>query len=834
MAINKEKDYTCKTIRTPLYTKRLLNSLLLRLIVILLVQMAYEGYAQEIYVHTKDEPLSSVLKTLHQNYGIQVSFNAKLLENCLITTHQTFKSSAEALNYLTKQCNYTCKALNGVFVILPKAKTSKPRTRYRLYTYQGQVRDRANKETLPFASIVINNTSILTDVEGNFSYNCRDSIVQMLVSHLGYFSIDTLVRPSSQLKIDLYPSVAKLQEIMVLSTKHIKIVNTEQKSGISKLNNPKTPYLPGSTNNSIFSFLRLQSGILASGEQTKDYILWGSYKGQTHILFDGITIFNTSGYNDQVGTINPLFIKDIEVLKGGYGVDIGDRVGGIVNITSKSGQKDTSIYQITGTQQMFNGYANIELTSNSTFQVGGRLVFPNILQYSGAVEWPLLFFGDLTAKYTYKFDKFNRVSVTVLGDLDYSEINRTVELDSQVINSFSFRQRRISSLGGFSAHYTKKWLKLGITTTKLAYSQLQSEYNTGLFTGDSTTNIFSEKVTNGISELETRIDHRLPTFKQHSLSIGVRLVYNRSNIKHSLIREFLNEAQQGVRLGAYVKDEISWADFLTIRLGIRFDLPLRQRMRPFVQPRVEIVVSPTAQWKVNFAYGIFHQFITENALLDPFRNYAYHWSVTDNEGIPVLKGMHYLGGISCRYRYWSARLEGYYKNTESILQFGRAPNNRDLTTLIGQAQSFGLDIKLAAHFRNQRIWAAYTLSKSKESFSPYFSTRAPHDQRHEFKVAGMFNIESFFFSVNYVYGSGFPNTKNLDSDENIRPYSRFDIGFLYKVEMNKLDIDIGLSILNLLNTPNVRYDNFVNFPDDKSEYLGAIPITPTIFMNFKF
>lgn len=234
------------------------------------------------------------------------------------------------------------------------------------------------------------------------------------------------------------------------------------------------------------------------------------------------------------------------------------------------------------------------------------------------------------------------------------------------------------------------------------------------------------------------------------------------------------------------------------------------------------------------AYGIYNQFITENALVDPFRNYTYHWSVTDDRLIPVPQAMHYVTGVSCQYRFWSCRLEGYYKALSNVFQFGRDETTGGLTTLIGEGASYGLDLKVAAHFKNQRIWAAYTLSKSDEKFETQLLNRAPHDQRHEFKIAGMFNVKSFFFSVNYVYGSGFPNTKNLTSQQNIKPYSRLDLGFLYKLEMDRLNIDFGLSLLNLLNTANVRYNNFVNFPDDTSEYLEGIPLTPTLFMNFRF
>lgn len=803
-------------------------------VVILSLLMAYQSYAQEVYIQAKSEPLSQLLKRLNESYGIQFSFNARLLHNCLITVDKTFESPSKTLDYLTEECNCQYKSINGVFAII--AKRSLPKKEFistRRYSYQGQIIDIDNREPLPFASVQINQTNIITDAEGNFSYYSRDSIARLVVTHLGYFAVDTPITARRHLKIGLYPTIAELQEITVLSTQKLKIINPESKAGLSKLNNTETPFLPGSTNNSLFSFLRLQSGVLASGEQTKDYILWGSYKGQTHVLFDDITIFNTSSYNDQIGTINPFFIKDIEILKGGYNVDIGDRVGGVVSLTSKTGQTDTSLYHITGTERLFNGYANIGLNSRSNLQVGGRLVFSNLLQFSLGIT-PIYAFGDLTGKYSYQFDNGDVFKITMLGDLDYSDIHKNIEVDSSVSEGFNFQQKRISTLMGGSMVYTRKWKKIGITTGQLIYSQFQSEYNTGISTLDSTTNIFSEKVANGISELTVRVKHSLPAFRHHNLSGCLYFIYNRSNIKHNFIRDFRNLAEHGPRLGMYIKDEISWWKFLVLRPGIRLDLPLRVKTRPFIQPRIEALFIPSRQWKINLAYGLYHQFISENALVDALRNYTYHWSVADGDSIPVPVAMHYVAGISCQYQYWSCKVEGYYKDTRNILQFGGKQGTGELDRLIGRGTSYGLDIKFAAHFKNQRIWAAYTFSRANEQFGSLAMTRAPHDQRHEFKIAGMFNIKSFFFSINYVYGSGFPNTKNLFSQQNTISYSRLDVGFLYKLRLRKLDIDFGLSILNLLNRPNVRYNNFVNFPDNTSEYLQGTSFSPTLFMNFNF
>ena len=78
--------------------------------------------------------------------------------------------------------------------------------------------------------------------------------------------------------------------------------------GLVQLNNIGSQFIRGINNNIVFNNLRMYPGIMASGESTSNYIIWGGYPGQGHITFDGITLFSSSGMNGNMGIINPLII----------------------------------------------------------------------------------------------------------------------------------------------------------------------------------------------------------------------------------------------------------------------------------------------------------------------------------------------------------------------------------------------------------------------------------------------------------------------------------------------------------------------------------------------
>ena len=85
------------------------------------------------------------------------------------------------------------------------------------------------------------------------------------------------------------------------------MMNQGIRPGLLRINHKSALSIPGSGDNSVFSVLRLQPGILASGEQSNNLVIWGSYSGQSSVLFDGITLFGLKSYSDNISAVNPSF-----------------------------------------------------------------------------------------------------------------------------------------------------------------------------------------------------------------------------------------------------------------------------------------------------------------------------------------------------------------------------------------------------------------------------------------------------------------------------------------------------------------------------------------------
>jgi hypothetical protein len=193
-------------------------------------------------------------------------------------------------------------------------------------------------------------------------------------------------------------------------------------------------------------------------------------------------------------------------------------------------------------------------------------------------------------------------------------------------------------------------------------------------------------------------------------------------------------------------------------------------------------------------------------------------------------------------------VEGYYKTTTGITRYVNIWRLGIQDVYQGDARMYGMDLQVKQYFRKHEAWASYSLSKTEEHF-PFMPDDvdyrdAPQDQRHEIKGALLLNFSPFFFSTNYVYGSGFRsppsiyNSPENDDPEERYPYSRLDVAFIYRHSIKSYHFELGISILNVLNHENIKYSNVIRIPDSPTSSISihaeAVPFTPTIYLNMAF
>jgi hypothetical protein len=825
------------------------------LILLLLLSIPIITFSQQVKIDAKEKPLNEVLIGISNTYGTQISFDDRNLSRYKITLEKTYGSPEDAIRQIISDLPLDIIKNEDVFVIIPKKNPDKPRS----LSITGQVLEKGTHEPLPYSHVIINGNGIASDLRGSFTYlSSTDSIFEIKASHLGYYILDTLVYGNASLKFLLTPSIIGLTEVVIKNSIVERSTLVGREAGMMKLNHQVANFLPGFGDNSVFNLLRLQPGILASGEQTNELIIWGCYEGQSKVIFDGFTIYGLKNFNDNISAFNPLMAKDMEVYKGGYDARFGERVGGIVNITGKNGNTEKTSFSVNLNNMTMNGMVEIPMFKTGSLIIALRHTYYEL--YNPGDVNSLL--GNRKGK-----DSTSSVDVNIVPDYRFRDLNikysaRIRDRDLFYVSLYSGNDRfsyaidepvnnivitknteEHNTQSGGAIYYGKSWRNGYSTNFSLNYSVLRSNFSDELIVErvhqQQTNQVKDLDAENVVRENTLQVDNRFPVHHSHVLEGGMIFKANRIE----LMEDTFNIVQASIydearRLTLFFQDNITIKKIMDFKAGFRITQALDLE-KFYFEPRLSLSLKMGESIKINAAWGIYKQFITKSSVLDDLGNYRYIWTVCDNEDIPVLSSNHYVLGTSYNRNDFTVSLEGYFKDITGLTRYVRNTASNIEGIYEGFGRSYGMDLMVKKDYRGHSAWVAYSLSKTEEIFE-YFKEeeyrRAPQDQRHEVKLAALANLDPFYVSADYVFGSGFPSLPSiLDGDEDNLTYSRLDVSFIYKFLDRRLKGEIGLSVLNVMNTQNIKYANFERIATNQTNsvniYSEAIPITPALYFK---
>lgn len=824
-----------------------------------LLMLFSASYAQQdiIVVDASHEPLNKILIGLRKRYNLNLSFDDKQLSKYNITIHQSFDTPEAVIGRLLKNTPLTFSVQNNVIVIWTRPSDKKQKQQK--HFLQGYLKDIKSGEPLVYSHILTSNNSSISDVNGYFNTVINSTKpVDAIFSHLGYYILDTVILPDTMNYIFLYPASIRLSEVKVTG-KHVDFISQiGQKPGIIRLNSKVASHLPGYGDNAVFNLLRLQPGILASGEQTNNMIIWGSYAGQSKVVFDEFTIYGLSNFNDNISSFNPLLVNDITVMKGGYDSKYGGRVGGVVDITGITGntKKVSGVFSINN--MTINSKLEIPIAQQASLVIATRHTYFNLYK---PVNYPVrtadtanpagisikvipkYTFRDLNIKYSGTTKKNNHYFISLYGsnDIFNYNINDTVQFRRIEKNVAEHN----TQLGG-SLFFGKRWQNNGVSNFIFSFSSLQKYYSNNynikkLYNGQ-VNEIAQTESANKMNEAALKVENHFLISEYHTFEFGGGVESNKSILQVDTFDITLSNINiSAARLYQYFQDIISVGNKISVKPGIRVTQAFYLR-RIYFEPRISAIYKPSPAWNFSLAWGLYNQYIAQTSTVDQQGNYRFLWTICDNKNIPVLKAMHTVVGASFTRNGYIVSLEGFYKTISGLSRFVQYKSIIAPNIYQGNGHSYGMDIMIKKDYRGSSFWVAYSLSHTTEKFDYYPNLsyrRAPQDQLHEIKVGAVINLSPFYLSADYVYGSGFPITfNNHQKIQKEYPYSRLDGAAAWRFLNKKIQGEFGISVLNILNTQNIKFSNFEKIPLNQTSsiniYAAAIPFTPTLYLKISF
>jgi hypothetical protein len=791
-----------------------------------------------------------------KEYGVQISFDDRQLSRYPVTVHRDFESAGEAIQFLLDPLPLGYEIIGGVYIIFNQEVVPE-KVEYRI---SGRITDRLTGEPLPYSNLRINGHGTTTDFSGHFSYSSTDSPgFELMISHLGYYLLDTTIQAGRNHVIGLMPSVYELEEINVQGSTIERSGQVGETTGEMRLNHKIAGRLPGNGDDAVFNFLRLQPGIMAAGEQSSEMIIWGGYSGDSQLLFDGFTIFGPRNFNDNISFVNPFMTKEIRVLKGGYPAAYGERVGGIVEVTGIEGNRLKPTFNLNVNNMTVSGMASLPFRQKAAITAAFRHTYYNIYDasdlgiLSGREEsspgsgidvtvTPKYRFRDANLKYAGSTGSGDHYFVSLYSGGDLFSYNAEEERDR--VRIIQETTEKIRQTGG-TGFYGRSWKNGMLSNVSLSYSgmtrDLFERQEIYLIERDVRISLDETRYISSVSEVKFNNTNYFTLGNKHNLVAGGGYIYNSNvflqNFEDVIYPEGFDHAG---RINVFIQDDYHPVPSVELKPGIRIDHPFQQPYL-FIQPRFQFSVEPGNNLKINGAWGIYNQFMAKTSLIDELGNYRHFWVISDGKTVPVLRAQHAVGGIVYHTDRFTLSVEPFYKTVKGITRI-LDTGEEDRTLYSGRARMYGSDILLKQYFGKHEAWVSYTLSRTEEHF-PYFSSdsyaEAPQDQRHEVKGALLLDLKPFYISTNYVYGSGLAYGSSLAGDNGERyPYSRLDASVIYRLKLRALRLETGLSVLNIFNRENIKYSNLFEVPDGQfssiSIYAEAVPFTPTLYVNLAF
>ncbi len=785
------------------------------------------------------------------------------------------------------------------------------------FSLSGSVKEQSTEETLPNATIFIESTGqgTVTNQDGYFTLlNVPSDTATLLIRYVGYQSQRIKLTPETArqpLTIYLAEAASELSEVVVTAPGSGQMMRASQNISQISISPAQMAGLPSLGEKDIFRSLQLLPGVSGSNEASAGLYVRGGTPDQNLILLDGFTVYHVDHFYGFFSAFNADAIKDVQLYKGGFESQYGGRISSVVDLTGKAGNMNEFSGKIGVSAVNANAVLEVPLGGKGSILVAGRRSYTDIIQnglyndifdlyndepatpqaggqnpgagggrfgrnqQQNTVE-PTFYFYDLNAKLTYKPSPKDVLAVSFYNGADNLDNSRNTANTFEGRNGNGGRTINNNTSDvlnwgnwGSSLRWARQWSPRFYSNAVVAYSNYFSERDriTDITTSTEDTvrnRRFGTVENNNLIDYTARIDNEWVLGQRHRVGFGTQVTYNEItyDLEFNDTLNILSRADEGTQAAFYLQDIWSLTDRLTLTGGLRatyYDVTDQF----YYEPRASATLQLTDRLKLKGAWGDYYQFANRVVREDVTQGSRDFWLLANDQTNPVSSATHYIAGLSYETDTYLFDVEYYEKDMTGLSEFSLRFSNPGRDPTEGQLFFEGTGIARGVEFLLQKKvgdftgWVSYTLGEVVHNF-PDLSENAfyaLHDQRHELKLVGSYNLGSWTFASTWIYATGKPYTApygeyelTLLDGSNYRyisvgeknafrlpDYHRLDLSASVNFNLFKAKANTGLSIFNFYNRDNIWYKEFEVSEGEVIETdVNLIGFTPSLFFNISF
>ena len=638
----------------------------------------------------------------------------------------------------------------------------------------GYVRDAETGETLLQANVVVQGTSRGAATNNEGYYTLRDlppGTYTIVFSYLGYQrraeEVTLAAGETKRLDVELVPTDLQTDEVVVTGEQEDA---TDQRVGVDKLQTATITQLPSVLTPDVFRSLALLPGVTTASDYSSNLYIRGGGPAQTLIQLDRTTVYNPTHFFGFFSTFNPDAIKDVQLYKGTYPADYGGRLGSVVDIYNKDGNRRETTGGLSFGTLATRGYiegpyaTGADGTPAGSYMVAVRrsTLEPLLAALDDVEGLPETFyFFDINAKITYDAGPNDKLSLAAYGGRDQLFLEPGAEQEFDV----DYGNRTLST------EWTHLFSDRLFSTFLVAGSRYES---TPVFSLGGTR--FTQ--TNEVSDVSLKADLEYVPGDQHTIEAGLHASRLTFQLRDTFDGETtFDRTLRGVQTGLYVKDTYALSPRWTIRGGLRATY-FSEGGYVRLSPHLSVKHTLTSSVQLQAAVGRYNQFLTldTSQLFTAFDT----WFMSD-QGVAPSYGDQVAVSVNAQLgNAWRLEVEGFGRTMRDL--FERDPFRPNIAGLpyaerfrIGDGRAYGLEVLLRRPEGRLNGFLSYTLSRTERRFPNVNETEegtpqyAPtnYDRPHDLTIAVNYHLtDQWRLSGVFNYATGQAYT---------RPEQRFEL-----------------------------------------------------------
>lgn len=695
-------------------------------------------------------------------------------------------------------------------------------------TISGKILDQATGESVPSAAVQVVGTSrgAAADVEGLFSIpDLPAGTIELKISAVGYRPLTKNLMltdgKDQHLTIKLASQAIPMGEVNVETKENTERDFTPQ---AAQFNLPvrELSLLPQVVESDLFRSLQIVPGVLPSSDFSADLNIWGGSSDQNLILLNGIDVYKPTHLGGLFSIFNMDAVKDVKLIKGGFGAKYGGRLSAVVDVTDREGNRNRMAAKVGISLLSSNATVEGPLPQGS-WLVSGRRTYldwaTKTLKNNGVItnDFPYYFY-DLNAKVTRDFANGDRLTPSAYTGRDVLSLTST--LGDHVSLSWGNTT--------YSLPFVHVWSHRLFSTNTVAGSFFGSNFRFGNTAGNS---VFH----NSIQDFTFKTDCSWFASVRHTLDFGIMAKdLDISLFSTRTADTLMDRHNQGWQLSGYVSDDYRLNDSWTVTPGFRLEHNEIAGATDFL-PRLSARKQLNENSSINAAWGLYTQYLqlvsNGSNIISIFDSYVpLDRTLRPNRSQQVALTYDNTLGNGMKFT-----TDAYYKQFQRIIEYkknntpasNQNPVNRPLTDLFneGDGRAYGVDVFLQGAWNKYSYMAGYGLGRSLRSFSATDNGKlypANFDRLHNTNLIVSRKVRTHgTLEVRFNYGTGQPITKaigvfspgiglpgqgfELGSHNNFRlpSYQRLDVAYRLRYEYKHWTFAPYFEIINILNHKNV-------------------------------